>query len=190
MKNQNIYLIFDIPIETVEQAKDYFRLMGCSNFHMGRESSDRYAEYLKLNISKETENEWRKEQFYEHYFNIMKNSQTESLWIIHSNMYEIYTSLKTDEELVKLLEITKHIQEKVPVDEKVIVAETINGRTIRQARSGLIYKAFDSGNISIAKEFAELSLYFSVFEKGKSRDKDRCQKSAELCNEIKAELGL
>jgi hypothetical protein len=55
MKHRDIYRIYEIPIKTVEQAKEYFREMGCSHFHMGREAPNRYDEYKGLNISKEME---------------------------------------------------------------------------------------------------------------------------------------
>ena len=60
--------MFDKPIKTVEQAKEYFGAMGCSHFHMGREFPQRYDEYRKLNIPKQTETEWQKEQFDEYYY--------------------------------------------------------------------------------------------------------------------------
>jgi hypothetical protein len=190
MKNRDKYLIYEIPIKTIEQAKEYFRQMGCSSFHMSRESQDRYDEYKKLNISKDTETEWRKERFYEYYSSIVGDMGGDSLWSIHSSMYDLYENLKTDQELIKLLEVTRYIREKVTLDEKIMVVETINGRTIKQARNGLIYKAYDAGNISAAKEFVELSLYFSSYEEGKVRNKERNRKSIELCKEIKSELGL
>jgi len=50
---------FDEPIRTIEQAKEFFKAMGCSHFHMDRELPKRSQEYKLLNISKQTEAEWR-----------------------------------------------------------------------------------------------------------------------------------
>jgi hypothetical protein len=120
----------------------------------------------------------------------MENTDNDSLWNIHARMYDLYESLETDEELVKMLEVTKYMRDRVPIADRVIVAETINGRTVRDARTGLIYKAYDSGNIAAAKEFTELSLYFSDCNDARIRNKERCHKSTRLCKDIVRELGL
>lgn len=71
-------------------------------------------------------------------------------------MYDLYASFKTAQELMKLLEVTRHIRDKVTISDRVIVAETINGRSAKEARTGLVYQAYDSGHIGAAKEFVEL----------------------------------
>jgi hypothetical protein len=44
--------MFDKPITTIEQAKEYFRACYCSHFHMGHDGiEERNDEYKKLNIS-------------------------------------------------------------------------------------------------------------------------------------------
>jgi hypothetical protein len=182
--------MFDEPIETAQQAKEFFRALGCSHFHMDREYPERSKEYGQLHISKQTETEWRKEQFDEYYVSIMGNQDASLLWKLHSRMYDLFEALETGTALIQMLQVTRHIRNQVPVEDRVIVAETINGRTVQSARTGLIYKAYDSGNIPVAREFAELSLHFSVYEEGKSRGKERCQRSAQLCKDIKLELGL
>lgn len=182
--------MFDEPIKTTRQAKEFFKAMGCSHFHMDREYPERSKEYGQLDISKLAETEWRKEQFDEYYVSIMENQEASSLWKLHSRMADLFEALETETALIQMLEVTREIRDKVPVEDRVIVAETINGRTVRGARTGLIYKAYDSGNIPVAREFAELSLHFSGYEEGKSRGKARCQRSAHLCQDIKLELGL
>jgi hypothetical protein len=191
MKNrQKIDPIYKTPLHTIEQAKTYFREMGCSHYHMARDFPQRYEEYKKLNISRELEREWELEQFYEYYSHLMETADNDSLWKIHSGMYDLYEGLKTDQELMKLLEVTRHIRDKVPISDRVIVAETITGRAAKGARTGLIYKAYDSGHLGAAKEFSELSLHFSDCDEPGIRNKERCQRATELCNEIKLELGL
>jgi hypothetical protein len=187
--------IAEVPIKTLDQAKDFFRYMECSRFHMGREYPQRYDEYMQLDISTQTENEWRKESFYETYSTTRSTSDNSSLWRLHKRMYDLYAVMRSQEELIKLLEVSKYLLDKVPTDDKVIVAETINGRARREDREGLIYIAFDTGNIGAAKEFAELSLQFSSFDdtkKWKFWDKknERNQRSTRLCKEIMNELGL
>ena len=185
----------DIPIKTIEQAKAFFMYMECSLFHMGREYPQRYAEYQHLNIPEQTENEWRRDKFYETYAKIMENPKSDSTWRLHNHMYDLFVSLRTKDELMKMLEVTKYIRDQVPADDRVIIAETINGRARREDRSGLIYVAYDSGDIAAAKEFAELSLAYSSINDGKQwkfwdKNKQRRQRSSQLCNAIMNELGL
>ena len=182
--------MFDEPIRTIEQAKDFFKAMGCSHFHMDREHPERSQEYKLLKISKQKEAEWRKEHFDEYYFNIMESKDNGSLWNLHSRMYDLFESLKTNTALVKMLEVTKSIRDKVPLKDRVIVSETINGRSTRQFRSGLIYSAYDLNNIAAAIEFVELSLHFATYHESANRGLERCQRAIELCNAIKLELGL
>ena len=185
----------EIPIETLEQAKNFFMYMECSLFHMGREYPQRYAEYKNLNIPKQTENEWRRDKFYEISSKIMENPSSDSTWMLHNQMYDLFVSLRTKDELLKMLEVTKYIRDKVPANDRVIIAETINGRARREDRSGLIYSAYDTGDFAMAKEFAELSLtYSSVDDNNKwkfwDKSKQRNQMSSQLCKEIMNELGL
>jgi len=188
--------MFNEPITTVEQAKEYFRAFYCSHFHMGYHGlEERNNEYKKLGITEQMEAEWINEQFDEFYFGIMENKLDKNLfWQYHWKMYDLYANLKTESMLRKMLEVTRRLQDlasTLDTLDKVIIAETINGRTIQSARTGLIYKAYDSGNIEIAKEFADLSFHFSNFNKWKFWDKnERFRNSAKLCKAIKRELGL
>jgi hypothetical protein len=149
-------------IVTVGQAKEYYRQMGCSHFHMGRESAERYREYLQLQIPVEIEVKWEKERFNEYYETVVSRTVSDiPLWTIHSCMYDLFENQKDYEKLIKLLEVTYLLRDMVPLLHKVIIAETINGRTIHEARRGLIFQSFDMGRPNIAREFIELSLYFS-----------------------------
>ncbi|MGE5473913.1 MAG: hypothetical protein ACM3UU_06795 [Ignavibacteriales bacterium] len=182
--------MFDEPINSVQKAKEYFRFMGCLHFHMAREFPKRYEEYKQLNIPKQTEIEWITEQLDEYYRDIIENKNDIPLWTIHSRMYDLVETLKTDTALNMILEVTQRIREKVSYEDRVIISETINGRKDRKYRSGLIYLSYDLNDIFIAKAFIELSQYYSIYEEGKSRDLERCQSAAKICNDIKNELKL
>lgn len=184
------YHSFDEPIITVQQAREFFKAMGCSHFHMDREYPERASEYRQLNISEQTEREWMQEQFDEYYGAVMGNADAGSLWMVHSSMSDLLPSLKTEAALLKMLEVTQLIRDRVPLKDRILVAETINGRTTRQARGGLIYLAYDWNYIPVAKAFAELSLHFSIYQEQENRGIKRCQQAIKLCNEIKLELGL
>lgn len=185
----------EVPIKTLEQAKAFFIYMECSRFHMGREYPQRYDEYRKLNVSEQTEHEWRRDRFYETYLSIKEKPNSDSTWKLHKHLCDLYMSLRTEEELLKILEVTKYIRDKLLTDDRLIIAETINGRARREDRSGLIYAAYDSGKLAAAKEFVELSLEFSSFSDNNKwkfwdKNKQRGQRAKQLCKEIVQELGL
>jgi hypothetical protein len=177
-----------VSIKTLEQAKDYFMFMECSPFHMAREYPKRYKEYMELHIPEQTENKWRKERFYEIYSGIMSSSDKSFLWHLHWRMSQLYGYIRSNEELLKILEATKYLFDNVPNDDRIIIAETINGGTNQPERQGLLYMAYDSGNIEVAKEFAKLSLLFSGFTDNNKNERN--QRSIQLCHKIMDELGL
>ena len=128
---------------------------------MNHEFPERAAEYRWLNISAQTEAEWHAEKFDEDYNGILKANDDSLLWNMHSRMDDLFESMKTEAALMKMLEATRHLRNRVPLRDRVIVAETINGRRMRHVRSGLIYAAYDLNHIPAAKEFVELALHFA-----------------------------
>jgi hypothetical protein len=204
--------MFDKPLTTLEQAEEFFKSMGCSSFHMSREYPERYGEYKNLKISKEIEQQWTIDEFNRYYAKIMETTNNEDLWNYHSRMYDLFVNVKTEKNLIKMRDITKDILPKVPNEHKVLVAETINGRTAKEARSGLIFLSYDMNNKAIAKEFVDLSLQFSKYSENdfedttmealygvipiqflgeanyKSHHIKRCKKAVEKCNDIWKEL--
>ena len=177
-------------IETFQDAKEFFKSMGCSHFHMLRDDPQRFNQYKELNISKQTETEWRTEQFIDYYNSIMNGTSNSELWKIHSMMYELLEFLRTEDTLAKMLEVTKNIRDKLPVRDRIIAAETIIGRAGGKTRNGLIYLAYDLKNIPTAKEFAKLSLYFSTYHSQENRGLGRCLSASLNCLWIKLRLGL
>jgi hypothetical protein len=182
--------MFDEPIKTIQQAKEFFIAMGCSGFHMYREYPERYSEYQRLHISKQIEKEWVQEQFDEYYVKIMETAEINSLWMWHSSMEQLLTSLKSETALMKMLEVTQFMRDKVPLSDRIIVAETILGRTVRSARQGLVYLAYDWKNIPTAKAFVELALHFARYDEKENRGYERSQNAIKLCNDIKRQLRL
>ena len=177
-------------IKTIEEAKGYFICMGCSHFHMARENPPKYEAYKKLNITKYVENKWKTEQVENYYNDILEENNNKALWHVHSIMADLVQDLKNVNMLFKLLEVTQYISDKVPLYDRVIVSETINGRLDMKCRSGLIYLAYDLNCIDMAKKYVDLSLHFSNYIDQESRDLQRCRRAMSLCNEIKKELRL
>jgi len=182
--------MFDEPIKTLEQAKDFFMQFNGSPYDMVRDFPQRFDEYKSFNISKETQRRWR-EELLEKYFNNLKESADASrLWADHAEMERLFVDLKSDAALKTMLKATEYLKDKVPMKDRVMVAETINGRTARSVRGGLIYMAYDLHNKTAAKAFAELSLHFSTYDGRDQYSINRSQSAAQLCNEIKRELRL
>lgn len=146
----------EIPIKSIKQAEEYFKAMGCLHFHMAREFPQRYEEYKELNITKEQEIEWVLDQFEEYYGSITQGKSDTALWIVHSRMAELLEQLRIEGALIKMLEGTQYIRGKIPSQDGVIVSETINGRSNRRLRRGLIYLSYDLDN----KKLQRLSLNY------------------------------
>ncbi len=177
-------------IETLQDAQEYFKSMGCSHFHMSRDDPQRYNRYKELNISERTETEWREKQFDDYYTSIMNGMGDLELWNIHSRMYELLEFLKNENTLSKMLEVTQNIRDKIPLRDRIIVAETINGRSGGKTRSGLIYLAYDLKSIPTAKAFTKLSLCLSTYHPRENRGLARCLSATLNCFWIKLRLGL
>jgi hypothetical protein len=182
----------DASPENLQQAKEFFKSMGCSHYHMAHEYPDRYKEYRRLRIPKQTEMVWMDEKFDEYYAGFLHYyTDPNALQLQYNLMYELFLSLRTATALTKMLETTQHLRDRIPMKDRIIFAEIINGTlSQRKDRLGLIYLAYDLKNIAAAKAFLELSLYFSRHDDWEIRDIERCKRAVKLCEDIKLELKL
>jgi len=180
------------PINSIEQAKEFFQAMGCSHFHMGREYPQRYEEYRNLSIPKHLERKWTYEAFYE-YIHTLRTSTTQldDLWRIHSRAADLAEQLEAEDALKGIYEVTEEISGRLPALSKVIVAETINGRgAIKFRHTGLIFLAYRLGRHDIAERFSEFSLALSLAAKHAGVEPKRCDRAFETCREIRRMLGF
>ena len=174
----------------LEEAKNYFKSMNCSKFMMAREDLNKYESYKALNIPKQLEMEWREEEFLRYYEMLNNNEMNEKIWKIHNRMYDILESTKNINDIRKMSNITKSLIPKLSDFERIIIAETINGRKVESQRSGLIYLSFDLGEKELSKDFADMSLnMLDIIVEDKER-KERVKRAKILCNRIKDELNL
>jgi len=97
-------LMFSEPIETIEQAKEFFFALNGSPFHMAREHPQRYSEFRQLNISPQTELKWREELLTAQIKDIKGTEDPKRLWIIYSSMCDVFVDLKTETALQTMLE--------------------------------------------------------------------------------------
>lgn len=183
---------FSRPIITNwKEAKKYFLDMGCSHFHMSRDYPETYKEYKNKNISRQTENHWRQEQFNKYFYALLSaECSLSDMWIIHSRMNDLIEyeeEMRTLDNLSRLLTATEHIKDIVPIKDVAMISETINGRSERRYRRGPIYSSYDLGNVEMARSFAELSQYLI---NRKSNPDERCINAINKCNKIKKELKL
>ena len=175
------------PIKTLELAKRFFCAMGCMHFHMAREYPNRYKEYKKLNISENTELQWKTEYFYQEFDEIMGNDNGEKIWVFFSQIEEIVYAINTDDVYEKMLIVARQALKTVEDGCRVVVAETINGRKEHEYRSGYIFHSFDRGRQDHAIEFINLSLLLSESDKNGN---ERAKSAINDCRLIKRELGL
>lgn len=147
----------DNPIIDLEQAKAYFVSMGCSSFHMARESSLKYEEYNALEIERTIESEWIKEVFEKKLDKFNTISPNDYGWQL-SNLSSLID--RKEFHLEKLLELVLKIQDKLPNDQLGLVLSTIIGNNGTKSKGGLIQESFDMNRIDLAHKFYVQSKFF------------------------------
>lgn len=192
MRNQTPMNTLNKPITNLTEAESYFRELGCSHFHMGRDFPKRYAEYKALNIPKSLEIDWTAAEL-EALRQQALSPETKSkvLWSIHSHMEQLAQNLNTNESLELVFETTVQLEQRLPPTGKLLVAETINGRSVLPQKSGLIFLAYDLERKDLAKALAEISTRLSESAAKRLRvEHERCLEARTKVNEICEILGL
>ena len=146
---------------TINEAKEFFISMGCSEFHMCREYPNKYTEYQALGISTSLEQQWTMESFINEYDKVLNEQYSESLWCWHSACTDYMHMLNSKDYYNKMLSLTRFVASKEVDGNKVVIAETINGRRDNKFRNGLIYGSYDCGMAEEAKEFAKIALWLA-----------------------------
>lgn len=137
----------------LEDAKKVFLEANCSTFVMARENQTIYERYLESQISKEMENQWRIELFYE----LLADKVPNATWRKISRLHELAQSIKMID-FYKLIinELRSKITGLNNLDQ-IVIAEIIIGRLSINERSGLIFESNDLGDKSLAMNFAILA---------------------------------
>ncbi|NDI36667.1 hypothetical protein [Chengkuizengella sediminis] len=176
---------------SLTEAKKFFKSMQCSKFVMAREELMKYEMYMALKISKETEMKWREEEFYRYYKSLNDDKHNnEKLWLKFDRMYDLIESTKNIDHILKMHSIIKVIMSKLSDIERIIIAETINGRSPRSVRSGLIYLSYDLGEENLTKSFINDCMNLLEVSTDDEELKNRAERAKQLCNEIKNGLKL
>lgn len=169
-----------------EDAKIIYKKWDCSTFTMARENLPLYEKYLKLNIPKELEKEWRKERFCE----ILNINNQYPAWKTINKLYELARSIGMIEfykEIGKKIELIKNNLED---RERVIITETIIGRLEISERSGLIFESFDLGDKELSKYFSDMVLFLINFKTNDDNLVVRISNAKKTNSDIVRVLGL
>lgn len=156
------------PIASLEQAQAYFKAMGCNHFHLCRESGERYEEYRALGISKERERAWRIEEFDGYLSKIFVERDSDALWIAQSRLLDLLPSFDDDRAasiayFEQLLKATRHAAAGMVGRDRVILAETIIGRTADRS-DGMVARAYALKRSEFADELLSIASQLLSFE--------------------------
>lgn len=142
--------LVDEPIHNLEQAKRYFIAMGCSHFHLSRESFQRRDEYYALNISEDIEKKWRQEEV-EHRLAEFPFNEPEKIGFSYSSLKDM---IECDSyNLESMLTLANDFYNVLPPDQIPIVLNVIIGNNGSLTRGGLIEKACKIGRSDLAQRY-------------------------------------
>lgn len=125
---------------TIEEAKKVYKKYQCSLFVMAREDRDNYELYKELGIDNTIERKWKLEMLEELTALLEESGDSR----IFNQLYDLAVGFYDKERLACLMNlIDKVIVEDVKIS--LCIAETIIGRKVLSARSGMIFWAYDIG---------------------------------------------
>ena len=150
---------FDAPIDSLERAEPFFKAKGCHNHHMWHDETERYLEFLRLEIPSSLKLQWVIEEFDRYVSVVHRYAANEykgdnELWWVHSRLTDLYYIIvyyhgRSDDfssyYFVILVELTDSIAKFVKGRDRIIVSETILGKS-RDRSDGIIKEAFRLGN--------------------------------------------
>lgn len=176
------------------EAEIFFKGFKCSQFSMARENLEQYEKYKALKIPKETEKEWRGDEFFKHLniveANIESNGELFEVWYNINNMCELVEDIK-DINLIKLIyKLIVDLFERLSINNRIIIAETIIGRKNISCRSGLIFLSYDLNDKELSNSFFQLSLKLLDVKAMNDEDSERLEQNKKKCVLIKKELNM
>ncbi|MBQ7045863.1 MAG: hypothetical protein IJN65_05155 [Clostridia bacterium] len=118
----------NMPITTMDKAKEFYIAMSCNGFHMCREYPERYDEFKALNISKKTTEKWRKAEVKRLYKKIMKDEVNDiGLWVSH--YLDLIDSKLTVKDIKKTYRLLKAKYKKISPLYIIIACSKISNTT-------------------------------------------------------------
>ena len=148
---------FDQPIHTLEQARAYYEAMNCSLFHIYREDSARTDEFSALNISEAILESWRHDYAEKRLSEVNReDASPDKLWSLHCDLAEIVCGLSSIRLIERFFEASRSIASKLAQFDKLLVAETLVGRSALANKTGLIFRCHQLARPDIAQQFVDL----------------------------------
>lgn len=141
---------------TRNEARELFLNSDCSYFIMCTKYYSKYLEYCQLELPKSLEQVWRNEKI-----------QMLSMEIRRKRDYRLFIRLcdmavefRDYEKLRIVLNALRFVNPPTAMDQRLCMAETILGRKALKNRSGLIYWAYDNGQLAIAIMLMDQALQY------------------------------
>jgi hypothetical protein len=191
---------WDEPIKNVSDARRLFEAYDGSPYHMMRDEPDRWGEYRELKIDHALEHQWRREMITKLGDELLNPAtKAKELWWLHSRLEKICTDVNDAESVLKIYEVTRRITGRLPLQEGILVAETINGRqfystetgrTEHRYDNGLIYLAMKHGLRDVAQGLADHSMSLAQLAKSRKVDVARAEEAMERCRAVKNHFRL
>lgn len=144
--------VLKTPIRTLEQARRYFYAMGCSHFHMSRESYERFEEYRALHITDDMERRWRGEQFQ----SMLERFPYGDPSRIAGFFAALSEGVQTLHDLKAVAALAERIASSVPVADIAAVISVITGSNDTKTHGGLIETACWNGQTACANRLLQV----------------------------------
>jgi len=144
-----------VRIENIEEAKLYFKSMGCNHFHLDREDYDMADQYYAQNISSEMEDLWRQEEFDLVFNEFSYKNDKKEIWIYYSSLNKL--KKLNDYHFERILYVTKKILDVLPKNQIRLVLYTIIGNNSTKTHGGLIEDFARFGRLDLLKEIVNIA---------------------------------
>lgn len=131
---------------TLKEARELFLKSDCSYFNMCTEDCDKYLEYRRMGVPKSQEDAWRRERIQMLYIEIGRRKDLATF----NRLYELGKEFRDFESLRTMMYAYKKIRMPLNPNDNIGLAATILGERHPRVRSGLVYWAFDNGQLGLA----------------------------------------
>ena len=187
-------------VKSISDARRIFEAYDGSLYHMMRDYPDRWGEYRDLKIDKQRERQWRREMITKLSDRLLNPAtDAKELWWLHSRLESICTAIDDVESVLKIYEVILRIAGRLPLEDGIIVAETINGHgyqsfatglPVYTNKTGLIYLAVKHGLRDVAQELADYSMSLAQRAKSSKVDVELAEMAIERCLALKKHFRL
>ncbi len=164
---------------TLEEAKKIYKKNNCSLFVMAREDADNYVLYEKLNIDGSIEQKWRMEVI-EELVNLLEENGDGRIF---NRLYDLSTGFHDKERLELMIKLIDKVRIE-DVKTSLCIAETIMGRKVLSARSGMIFWAYDIGLTDEAVKLIQKVLSLINIQTDNEEDMTRVSRDRKKIKEI------